>query len=118
MGVDTKDNAAKIAEIKARLPHAVIRNAVADPDAPWADVPPHIYDSLTAKFNLREPSVEVTKRDRHRAGRVTQRVWESLVYDPVTGTVDVDPTKAVPFTTLNTGELPTIDPAGEPGDAS
>jgi hypothetical protein len=44
-----------------------------------------------------------TKRERQRAGKLTQRVWDSLLPD---GTVD--PTKAVPISAVTTQELPQI----------
>ena len=48
----------------------------------------------------------VTKRQRQKAGRLTHAVWNALVYDPETGTAQVD-TNVVPMT-MRTGELPIV----------
>lgn len=73
-----------------------------------------IYDKVCTQLGFRPDSVmslqqmlnrssSSSKRDRHRAGKLTQRVWDSLNPDG-----SVDPVKAVPFSVVTTQELPTI----------
>lgn len=51
-----------------------------------------------------------SKRDKHRAGKLTGLVWASLNAD---GTIN--PVKAVPVNVVNTNELPIVMPTKELG---
>lgn len=110
MGVDTKDNVIKAAK--------AIQNAGLGTS--WPAVEPHTFYEVKSRLGNPDKAIEfiVPKRDRHRAGKLTQKVWDSLVYDPASGVAEPDPAKAVPMHAVNTDEYPTIDPAGDPDEAS
>lgn len=58
------------------------------------------------------PMPVMTKRQRHKAGRLTQAVFNTIVYNPETQEATVN-TDAIPMT-MNTDELPIVVSDGEP----
>lgn len=71
---------------------------------------PVLFDQVVKQLGYpAKPPVKpdfATKRERHRNYRLTKKLWQSLVYDPVTGIATLP--APVPFDTP-TDELPTLD---------